>query len=333
MSQQKVLQILTALGGKAKGKDIRALAKKWYPEDTLYQYVGNRLSHLANAGLVKHIGNDEWQLIELGEQPKEGQEKDWSQYMLIKPRAGDVLNPIFFEASKIKPITIEEDDAIEVETQFMHNLLESLRAGYDPEHPIIIAESKNEQVNGQLVDGMHRCFAIQELQKEGLIINPVVKRIAIKDLDDLDAQRLRYDQLNQSKNFYTASKKAHLRFGTIMDRHPELDTLEKTLAFFKEKQIANTQLIQSLFKRRLTLQKERWERNEQLKQLIIKRNKGNGRFSDNPNAGNSLIAHEVPRQDYTPPATEDHNLVKCPHCDKKFRVHILADGRMTLEYP
>ena len=46
MSQEDVLNIMKEIGGKATTEEIRRIAKKKYPERTLYLYVSNRLKKL-----------------------------------------------------------------------------------------------------------------------------------------------------------------------------------------------------------------------------------------------------------------------------------------------
>ena len=53
MSQSDVLELLYELGGSATTKEIRDLAKRKYPERTLYIYVGNRLKKLEKWETIK----------------------------------------------------------------------------------------------------------------------------------------------------------------------------------------------------------------------------------------------------------------------------------------
>jgi DNA-binding HxlR family transcriptional regulator len=53
MSQSIVLELLNELGGVASLKEIRALAKKKYPDTTLHSYISDRLRKLEKWGTVK----------------------------------------------------------------------------------------------------------------------------------------------------------------------------------------------------------------------------------------------------------------------------------------
>jgi Fe2+ or Zn2+ uptake regulation protein len=55
MSQEAVYKILEDLGGLATTKEIRNMAKKKYPNLTLYLYVTNRLKKLEKKGVIKKI--------------------------------------------------------------------------------------------------------------------------------------------------------------------------------------------------------------------------------------------------------------------------------------
>ncbi len=53
MSQSIVLELLNELGGVASLKEIRALAKKKYPDATLHSYISDRLRKLEKWGTIK----------------------------------------------------------------------------------------------------------------------------------------------------------------------------------------------------------------------------------------------------------------------------------------
>lgn len=66
MSQKLIWEILRELGGIATTQQVRELAKKKYPELTLWEYAGNRLRKLQKNGYVSreyknHI--DTWTII------------------------------------------------------------------------------------------------------------------------------------------------------------------------------------------------------------------------------------------------------------------------------
>jgi hypothetical protein len=57
MSQEKTYNLLKELGGTATQKEIATLAKKKYPEDTLYQYIGGPLHKLEKWGCLQRTKN------------------------------------------------------------------------------------------------------------------------------------------------------------------------------------------------------------------------------------------------------------------------------------
>jgi len=56
MSQEDVYKLIKLLGGRATTSEIRELARRTYPDRTLYQYVGDRLKKLQKWGLVEKDG-------------------------------------------------------------------------------------------------------------------------------------------------------------------------------------------------------------------------------------------------------------------------------------
>jgi hypothetical protein len=59
-----VFRLLKKLGGRATGKSISDLAKKEYPNLSLYLYVGNRLQRLAKWGYVKKNPDQTWEILQ-----------------------------------------------------------------------------------------------------------------------------------------------------------------------------------------------------------------------------------------------------------------------------
>ena len=64
MSQKVVFALLKELGGRATVRQISELARKRYPDDTLYSYVGNRLRKLQNWGYVKRNSDGSWEIVD-----------------------------------------------------------------------------------------------------------------------------------------------------------------------------------------------------------------------------------------------------------------------------
>jgi len=71
MSQHEIYKIIKELGGEATPKQIRERAKEKFPEYSLWQYVGDRLTKLERNGYIKRIIRNNhviWKIIE-----------DWNQ--------------------------------------------------------------------------------------------------------------------------------------------------------------------------------------------------------------------------------------------------------------
>lgn len=63
MSQKMIYDLLKELGGRAFPKEIAELAKKKYPDATLYSYVHDRLLRLRKWGFVKKNDDGSWSII------------------------------------------------------------------------------------------------------------------------------------------------------------------------------------------------------------------------------------------------------------------------------
>lgn len=155
----------------------------------------------------------------------------------------------FFEKEKIKPIVVDIED-IDLETVFIPNLIQSLKGGFDKSRPLIVAKSAIKEIDGQLIDGLHRSYAIQRLyDKEKLRVVPTVVREEIKDIDHLRARRLHYELINQSKNIVVSNHKADKNFLQVMQAHPELQTLEQVMTFFFLKGFYNKTTLTVVYNR------------------------------------------------------------------------------------
>lgn len=67
MSQAKVLALLDELGGRAKSSAIIQKAKEKYPDTSLWQVVGIRLTKLREWGEVAYDNNtQEWYITQQG---------------------------------------------------------------------------------------------------------------------------------------------------------------------------------------------------------------------------------------------------------------------------
>ena len=67
MSQHEVYLILKELGGEATPRQIRERAKEKFPEYSLWQYVGDRLTKLERNGYIKRRMEDGeliWKIVE-----------------------------------------------------------------------------------------------------------------------------------------------------------------------------------------------------------------------------------------------------------------------------
>ncbi len=60
--------LLKELGGRATTKEVKELARRRYPDATLWHYVFQRLRQLEAWGIVRNLGSDTWTIeAELGD--------------------------------------------------------------------------------------------------------------------------------------------------------------------------------------------------------------------------------------------------------------------------
>ena len=55
--------LLKELGGRATTKQVKELAKKRFPDATLWHYVFSQLHSLSKWGYVKRLPHDTWEII------------------------------------------------------------------------------------------------------------------------------------------------------------------------------------------------------------------------------------------------------------------------------
>lgn len=123
----------------------------------------------------------------------------------------------------IKPIVVDLRTMDIEGGTFIEELRGSLRAGYDPARPIIVATSDDERADGQVIDGRHRLYVLDQLKERGITLpSPFpLGKVEVKDLDHLRALIASYEQRGRSKGAkYVKAHIEHNLKGIIQD-HPE----------------------------------------------------------------------------------------------------------------
>lgn len=52
--------------------------------------------------------------------------------------------------------------------QFIEELMDSLKSGFDFSRPILIAKSDNGLLDGVVIDGRHKCYCLSKLKEKGM---------------------------------------------------------------------------------------------------------------------------------------------------------------------
>ena len=257
MSQTIVLQLLKELGGKATLSQLRTLAKSKHPYSSLPQYMSSRLSTMAKHGLVVRQPHNVWEIVEAS--PVASPDVSAEEVgVVVTFRHGDVVKPSFFEKEGIKSFELDEEV-----TDFYQitDLAKSLRDGYDEDKPIVVSQNSSDPaLNGEMIDGRHRCAAIQWIEQLGNIPVPVptIRYEVITDLAHLESRQIYYELHNQSKNVFYSKQRIERQILNVLRANPELDTLEKAIAFFKARDLLAENAITLAFaKHRDILQRER----------------------------------------------------------------------------
>jgi|GEM_PF-6268960 len=237
-----------------------------------------------------------------------------------------LFSAFFFKKNGIKSIDIDIHD-LDLDSEFLSNLKQSLRGGYDSTKPIIITESKNKDIDGQLIDGLHRSYALQLLyEQEKCKIEPVIVHEAIKDLDHFRARKLHYELINQSKSLIISNKKADKSFTQIMDEHPELDMLEKVIKFFVLKGFHNKAAITMIFNRYQAVEERRKTLRGRAKVISKATSEGNyNSYGMDDWASHSFGTGDNIKDDLT------RQRITCQHCQLDMIAFIKADRIEKLE--
>lgn len=141
----------------------------------------------------------------------------------------------------IRPFVIDPQtmDLALGEGSFFEELKDSLKAGYDSTKPIIVAKSDDDMIDGQIIDGRHRCYVLTELKKQGVPLPspfPISYVQDVRDADHLRALIAQYESRSQSKGAKYARAHIERNLRAIIrdnaDRHSrDLPAFIKSLGF------------------------------------------------------------------------------------------------------
>lgn len=97
---------------------------------------------------------------------------------------------------KIAPLVLDAD-LLDLSQKFRSRLYESLVShGWDSSQSMIIATSEDPRLDGQILQGRHRCFTISQIMKDGHKFNTskiLIRYEEVATVDELRAKRAAYE--------------------------------------------------------------------------------------------------------------------------------------------
>jgi hypothetical protein len=108
--------------------------------------------------------------------------------------------PPFFKKHKIRGYPVDPN-TMDLDSSFISELMDSLKAGYDKTKPIILARSDDERLDGFPIDGRCRLYCMQKNLERGVSLpSPFpVAYIDVENADQLRALIAEYENKNRSK--------------------------------------------------------------------------------------------------------------------------------------
>lgn len=150
----------------------------------------------------------------------------------------------FMKKLGILPFEIDTS-TMQVGDEFIEELMDSLKAGYDRNKPILIARSEDSRLNGYIIDGRHRCYALAKLKERSVPLpNPFpLGIIEVKDANELRALIAEYEAKNRSKGARFSKAMVEKNLKGIIEDNIELQGAEKMHSFLKSLGFTNDAII------------------------------------------------------------------------------------------
>ena len=158
--------------------------------------------------------------------------------------------PILFTAQFMKKYDIKpfpvETQTMDLEGEFIQELMDSLKAGYDSTKPILVAKCESDdRIDGYPIDGRHRLYVLAKLKERGVPLpNPFpIAFIDVKDANQLRALIAEYEQKNRSKGARFAKAQIEKNLKGIIDDNIEVQGVGKMHDFLKNLGFTNDAII------------------------------------------------------------------------------------------
>jgi hypothetical protein len=157
--------------------------------------------------------------------------------------------PVLFTAPFMKKLGIlpfpVDTQTMDLEGEFIQELMDSLKAGYDRNKPILIARSEDARIDGYPIDGRHRLYCMAKLKERGVPLpNPFpLGIIEVKDANELRALCAEYEAKNRSKGARFSKAQIEKNLKAIISDNVEVQGIEKMHAFLKSLGFTNDSII------------------------------------------------------------------------------------------
>jgi hypothetical protein len=169
----------------------------------------------------------------------------------MRKEAPEVVSYPFMEELGIAPIELDPE-TMDLRPEFRTKLRELLKSGWNPDARMVIAKSKEARLNGQLLQGRHRCLEIGELLKDGFPFDTskiLFSYKRVNDADEFRTLRSAYELAATTAKDQRKSK-ALIRADistVVKNRYDEDDSKQnKTLEFLRSKGFTDDNLSREI---------------------------------------------------------------------------------------
>jgi hypothetical protein len=158
----------------------------------------------------------------------------------------NLFYPPFFKKQKIKPYPVDPN-TMDLDSTFIAELMDSLKAGYDKTKPIILARSEDERLDGYPIDGRCRLYCMQKnLERKVPLPSPFpVAYLDVENADQLRALIAEYENKNRSKGAKYSKAWVEQNLKAIIKDNAEIQG-DKIGAFIKSLGFTNDAVISKM---------------------------------------------------------------------------------------
>ena len=228
----------------------------------------------------------------------------------------------FMKKYGLKPFPIDPKTMDITEGQFIEELMDSLKAGYDSTKPILIAKCEDDdRIDGYVIDGRHRCYCLAKLKERGIPLpnHFPISMIDVRDVNHLRALIAQYEERNRSKGGRFAKAWIQENLKAIVDENIEVQGADKIGDFIKSLGFTNTAIISGIVDDYMGAPKPADKQKKKVRQVVGLPESVKGAWDSSPG---SVLAGKEERFDI------QYSYHSCPDC--KTLLKITADLHGTV---